>query len=60
MLASEVVDGGLRFADPACQAQFGPAGTIQPDALDAFAHYEEGCCSSRLACPATMRGSRAR
>lgn len=36
-LAAEVTSGGLYFADPACQTQFGRSGTIAPDSFDAFA-----------------------
>jgi hypothetical protein len=37
LLAGEVTNGGLWFADAGCQAQFGTAGTIKADAFDAFA-----------------------
>ena len=42
LLAGEVVNGGLWFADSACQAQFGAPGTVLPDAFDAFAHCVAG------------------
>jgi hypothetical protein len=37
MLQGEVTSGGLFFPDEACQAQFGKAGPVPPDAFDAFA-----------------------
>lgn len=37
LLAGDVTSGGLWFPDPGCQSQFGRAGTIAPEAYDAFA-----------------------
>jgi hypothetical protein len=42
LLIDDVMNGGLWFADSACQAQFGPSGTIRPAAFDAFAHCIAG------------------
>ena len=40
--AHQVVSGGLWFADETCQTRFGSAGTIVPEAFDAFAHCVAG------------------
>ena len=42
VLAGEVANGGLWFADATCETQFGTPGTIAPAAFDAFAHCLAG------------------